>query len=205
VVGDEERHAVGLRYAGKAAPVDWDVEIMGQVGTQGGRDIRAWAVGAVGGYSVADVPWRPRFGLQFDAASGDRDPDDDTLETFNPLFPRATYFSLAGYTGFSNLVHVKPSVTLNPFDGFSVTGGWGFLWRESTFDAVYTQPFAPVPGTAAERGSEIGNYLQGKVEWRVHEYLTLSAEAVHFEVGDAIRDAGGEDADFVAVETNVRF
>jgi hypothetical protein len=205
VTGDEERHVVGLRYAGKAAPVDWDLEVMGQLGSHAGRDIRAWAVGALGGYSFGDTPWTPRLGLQVDAASGDGDPGDGTLGTFNPLFPRVTYFSLAGYTGFSNLVHVKPSVTLYPGEGVSVLGGWGFLWRESERDAVYVQPFTPVPGTAAQGGHEIGNYLQGRAEWRVHEYLTLSVEGVHFEAGDAIRDAGGEDADFLAVESNVRF
>jgi hypothetical protein len=50
--------------------------------------------------------WTPRLGLSIDVASGDRNPHDDKLETFNPLFPNGHY--LADYTGYPNLIHVKP-------------------------------------------------------------------------------------------------
>jgi len=43
--------------------------------------------------------WAPRLGLQIDAASGDHKAGDNTLGTFNPLFPNGYYFTLAGYTG----------------------------------------------------------------------------------------------------------
>ncbi len=40
--------------------------------------------------------WTPRLGLSIDVASGDRNPHDNKLETFNPLFPNGNY--VADYT-----------------------------------------------------------------------------------------------------------
>ena len=66
--------------------------------------IRAWAVGSLSSYTFADIGWTPRLGFQFDAASGDSNPHDNVLQTFNPLFPNGYYFTLAGYTGYTNLI-----------------------------------------------------------------------------------------------------
>ncbi|MGS8561408.1 alginate export family protein, partial [Salmonella enterica] len=78
-----------------------------QRGHVGAKDIDAWGTGARVGY-IWPVAWSPRIGLQIDAASGDRHPGDGTVGTFNPLFPNGYYFTLAGYTGYTNLRHVKP-------------------------------------------------------------------------------------------------
>lgn len=88
---------------------DWDLEAMAQTGTLGSKDIQAWGGGSRLGYTWQSIPWAPRLGLQLDVASGDRHRGDGKLGTFNPLFPNGYYFSLAGYTGYSNLIHVKPS------------------------------------------------------------------------------------------------
>jgi len=46
--------------------------------------------------TFANTGWAPRLGLGVDVATGDRKPNDNKLETFNPLFPNGYY--LAGYT-----------------------------------------------------------------------------------------------------------
>ena len=112
--GNERRHVLDVHFAGAASGLDWDGEAMGQAGTVGPARIRSWAVGTRAGYTVANRPWQPRFGLQADAASGDGRAGDGKLGTFNPLFPNGYYFNLAGFTGYSNLVHLKPSVTVSP-------------------------------------------------------------------------------------------
>jgi len=61
---------------------------------------------------------RPRIGIQVDAASGDKHAGDSTIGTFNPLFPNGYYFTLAGYTGYTNLIHIKPSVVVKPATGY---------------------------------------------------------------------------------------
>jgi hypothetical protein len=172
---------------------------MYQTGHVGDKTIAAWAVGSLFGYTL-DSPWKPRFGLQVDAASGDRHLNDGRVETFNPLFPNGYYFTLAGYTGYANLVHVKPSITLKPSSKLALLFAVGFQWRMSTNDAIYQQGSAVVPGTAGHGTRWTGAYAQIRADWTVATNLIASVEAVHFRVGDSIRELGGSNSDYVGLE-----
>ena len=198
--GDERRNNFDLRYAGARSGFDWDVEAMGQVGDIGGKSIRAWGVGSRSGYTIADLPWTPRLGLQIDAASGDHKAGDNTLGTFNPLFPNGYYFTLAGYTGYVNLIHVKPSLTVKPIKNLTLMVAAAMQWRETTADAVYVQPNIPVPGTAGKAGRWTGVYTQVRADWAITPSLQAAVEAVRFQIGDAIRRAGGHDSTYFNVE-----
>jgi hypothetical protein len=198
--GDERRDILDVRYAGARDGLDWDLEAMGQVGRIGGKDIRAWAVGVRAGYTSPDIRWTPRLGLQVDAASGDHHRGDKTLGTFNPLFPNGYYFTLAGYTGYVNLIHLKPSLMVKPTTKVVLMVAAGFQWRETTADAVYVQPNIPVPGTAGKPGQWSGVYAQFRADWEIMPSLSAAVEAVHFQIGDALRRAGGRDSTYLGVE-----
>ncbi|CAJ3398332.1 alginate export family protein [Burkholderia pseudomallei] len=198
--GGEHRDVFDVRYAGKRRNVDWDIEGMYQTGRVGAQRIEAWAVGSLAGYTFAGVGWMPRIGLQVDAASGDRRPRDGRIETFNPLFPNGYYFALAGYTGYTNLIHVKPSLTLKPSSALTLLAAVGLQWRATTADAVYAQGATPVPGTAGRGGNWTGFYTQLRADWAVAANLAAALEVVHFQIGDALRAAGGRNADYVGAE-----
>ena len=198
--GDEKRNVFDVRFAGKLNQVDWDLEAMGQTGVIGGKEIRAWGTGARTGYTFAQLGWQPRVGLQMDAASGDHRPRDNLLGTFNPLFPNGYYFSLAGFTGYVNLFHVKPSLTVKPTPNLSVMGALGFQWRETTADAIYVQPNIPVAGTAGRGSPWSGAYAQLRVDYQFDAHLKGALEAVHYKIGDTIRQAGGHDSDYLGLE-----
>jgi hypothetical protein len=203
-LGDERRDVYDLRYSGKtstrAGVVDWDVEGMLQHGQVGAKRVSAWALGSIAGYTFAKTAWTPRVGLQFDMASGDKHGGDGKLGTFNPLFANGYYFSLAGLTGYSNLIHLKPSVTVKPAKTLSVTTALGMQWRQTTGDAVYVQSMAAVPRTAGQGSRWTGAYAQLRTDWAVTPNVTASLEAVHFRVGDSLRAAGGRDADYLGME-----
>jgi hypothetical protein len=146
------------------------------------------------------VPWLPRIGLQFDAASGDHRSGDGTLGTFNPLFPNGYYFTLAGYAGYANIVHLKPSITISPADRLKVMGAIGLQWRETTADAIYVQPSVPIAGTAGMGSNWTGAYGQLRVDYAFNDHLTGAIEAVHFDVGDTIIRAGGHTSNYLGVQ-----
>ena len=198
--GDERRHVLDSRFAGAAAGFDWDLEAMGQLGSVGAKDIRAWAVGTRAGYTLATLGWAPRLGIQADAASGDARRGDGTVGTFNPLFPNGYYFTLAGFTGYANLLHLKPSLTVKPIDRLTLTGAVGLQWRETTADAIYVQPSVPLAGTAGRGSRWSGSYVQGRADYIFDANLTGAVEAVHYDIGDTIRQAGGHDSDYLGVE-----
>lgn len=198
--GDERRHILDVRFAGKSGGLDWDLEAMVQAGQVGATDIRAWAVGARTGYTFSEAVWQPRVGLQFDAASGDHHPGDGVLGTFNPLFPNGYYFTLGGYTGYANLVHLKPSIQISPATGLKVMAAVGLQWRETTADAIYVQPNVPIAGTAGTGSAWTGAYGQLRVDYAFNEHLTGAIEAVHFAVGDTILGVGGHTSNYLGVQ-----
>src|SRR5438874_1430352 len=83
---------------------------------------------------------RPRFGLKADIASGDRNLADQTLGTFNALFPKGAYFSEADLLGPYNLMDLHPSVELHLTKSLKLTPDADFFWRQSTHDGIYGIP-----------------------------------------------------------------
>ena len=198
--GKERRNILDTHYAGTLAGFDWDLEVMGQGGHVGPKEVRAFAVGTLGGYTFAGLPWTPRLGLQFDIGSGNHNPYGKVLGTFNPLFPNGYYFTLSGYETYTNIIHLKPSVTVHPTPDLKVMAALGLRWRETTADAIYTIPAVPVAGTAGQGHLWTGLYQQLRVDYAFNANLTGAIEAVHYNVGDTIRRAGGHDSDYVGVE-----
>jgi hypothetical protein len=198
--GDERRDIVDLHFAGTRGSIDWDVEAMNQSGRIGIQVIEAWAFGSLAGYTFLSIPWTPRLGLQVDAASGDKNPHDQQLNTFNPLFPNGYYVTLAGYTGFVNFIHVKPSLTVRPLARLKLMTAIGAQWRETTADAVYTQPDNAVADTPGRPGRYTGTYGQLRGDYTLTEHVWLALEVVHFAVGDVIREVGGHNANYIGAE-----
>jgi Alginate export len=130
--GDERRDILDVRATGTAKHFDWDLEAMNQTGRIGTRAIEAWGFGSLAGYTFADVNWTPRFGIQVDAASGDGKSPGHPFGTFNPLFPNGYYLTLAGYSGYVNFIHVKPSLTLHSSSSLKITLAAAAQWRQNT-------------------------------------------------------------------------
>jgi len=198
--GKERRNNLDVRYQIARGPVDWELEGMRQTGRVGSEQIRAWAVGSVGGYTFEHARWSPRIGLQFDLASGDRRRADGTIGTFNPLFPNAYYFTLMSTPTYANLIHLRPSLELRPVQNLRLIARLGLQWRQTTADAVYVIPNRAVPGTAGLPGRWTGIYEQLRAEWQINRNWAAAVEGVQYQVGDVIRRAGGLNANYVNVE-----
>ena len=197
--GDERRDIFDVHLNGNANHLDFDLEVMNQTGRIGIEPIEAWAVGSIAGYTFAKVNWSPRVGIQLDAASGDGS-TKQTFGTFNPLFPNGYYFTLAGYTGYANLIHVKPSLTLTPTSSLKIVIAAAAQWRQTTADAVYIQPDLAVPKTAGRPGAYTGSYGQFRLDWTIDRATSFAIEAVHFKIGEAVRNAGGHDSNYLGIE-----
>lgn len=202
---EERRHSIGTRLWGGYAGWDYNIELVGQFGDFGDADIRAWTVASDIGFTFGDLRLKPRLGLHADIASGDDDPNDGTLGTFNAMFPKLNYLTEAALVAPANIMDLFPSVTLKLTDSLRMIIGSDFLWRVSKDDAFYASPLNPVPGTSTADGRYIGNQLDLEAEWTIGRHIKLSFAYVHFYAGQTIEDAGGEDVDFAAVWATYRF
>lgn len=204
--GFAQRHTLGARLFGRRGAWDWDYEAALQVGRFRGGAISAWTLASDTGFTLSHLPWQPRLGLKLDIASGDGNPRDRTLGTFDALYPKVPYFTEAGLVAPANIIDVFPSIRAQPTPAVTLELGWDFLWRQTTADAVYRAvPFVPLRGTAGGGGAWIGHQLQLSARWSITRRLELRAWAVHFTAGDAITRAGGRNVDFVAASLAFRF
>ena len=202
-LGNERRNVFDVRLAGTRGGIDWDAEAMRQTGSVGAKTIQASAVGSSVGYTIASVAWMPRIGLGVDSASGDRNPGDTKLQTFNPLFPNGFY--LANYTGYVNVIHIKPSVTFHPRRTIQWMIAAAGQWRETIADAVYVFPAVPLSGTIGTPGRHTGTYVQTHTDAALTSHVSIGFDATHYAVGDAVRHAGGRNSTYVGLEVRYTF
>ncbi|MGH7002317.1 MAG: alginate export family protein [Alphaproteobacteria bacterium] len=203
--GDERRHSIGMRLFGAAGGWDWDLEALGQFGSFGRQDIRAWTVATNSGYSLDILGARVRVGVKADIASGDRNAQDGKLGTFNAMFPKLAYLSSAALFAPANLIDVQPTLSIKPMEALTVSFGYDFLWRATTADAVYIGAGVPVAGTAGRPGRYTGRSFSVDAVWQVGRHILIEAGYVRVDVAKALRAAGGRDVDFTYVAATYRF
>ncbi len=203
--GVERRHSVGGRVFGSHDRLDWDWEALAQFGSFGQQDVRAWGVSTDTGYTLASTSWPVRAGIKATAGSGDRDPHDGKLGTYNGLFPKLAYFNQAGLLGASNVVDLQPSLTLKPTPRLRLTVSWDFIWRQTTNDAVYTAAAIPIAGTAGRSGRYTGNQLAFDLFWQANRHVAVDAGLVHVDVAKVLSAVGGHNTNFVYVSAAYSF
>ena len=203
-MANERRRSLGGRWAGKHGQFDHDVEALHQGGTFGDRAIRAWALAASAGYTLRQA-WSPRLGLEYDAGSGDGDPNDGRLGTFNPMFPKGPFFDPSSLNSWANLRLARASFSVAPSKALSLSFSVSQRWRQSTSDAVYIQPYVPLAATLGNPARRVGEEYEFNLSWQTNRHLVVLFQALHASAGPAIRLAGGRPVNFAMVTTQLRF
>ncbi len=205
-VAREERHSWGARVSGQRGPWDVNFEAVGQGGHFGDGRIAAWTVAADTGFTFHHAPGRLRLGLKADIASGDRDPADERMGTFNALYPRGAYFGESGLVGPANLRDVHPSLTAKLSPKVTLVGGVDFLWRDRVRDGVYGPAVNLLRAPGASRARFVGAQPSIALDWQMTPAWTHALWVSRFYAGEFLRTTGpSEDVTYVSVTTRVRF
>jgi Alginate export len=154
--GEERRHTLGTRIFGTARGWDWNFEAFYQFGDFVEGAISAWSVASDTGYTFAALPFTPRLGLRAGIISGDEDPADPDLQTFNPLFPKGKYFDEIGLLGPYNLFDVHPMLTLTLGEHWEIEAAAALYWRESREDGLYDNGGGLIRADGASQARFIG-------------------------------------------------
>jgi Alginate export len=204
-VGDERRHSLGTRLWGVAGAFDYNVEIVGQAGTFGSARIRAWTVASDIGWHPASFP-QSRLGLRADVTSGDSNPDDDRLGTFNALFPRGAYFGLIASTGPANHFDLHPQFETTIDRRLTLMADWLFLWRTETSDGLYSVSGRLLRASAGTSAHFVGHAPGLKLQWQAHRSVFVRFDVSTFTAGPFIHESGpGRRITFVSASTSFRF
>lgn len=188
--GRETRHTFGVRFFGKRGDLGWNWEAMLQRGHFDGDRIRAWSLATETAWSFPQAPLKPRFRLRANIASGDHDPADRRLGTFNALFPKGKYFGELSPIGPRNIVNFHPSVDFDLGKGVTVELVAARFWRESRGDGVYDIPGGLIRPSGGSDARHIGDQVEISAGWQANALLSFNASLSAFRPGPYIRDTG---------------
>lgn len=204
--GEETRHTIGSRFFGTLDNWTWDWEGFLQFGSFADDDILAWAVGGVTRYTFTDLRLKPFIELRANAISGDRDPDDGELNSFNAMFPRAKYFGEIGVLGPRNLLNIHPIAGVDLGRGWSLSGATVFFWRESLDDGVYGGPGDLLRASGDSKARYIGTQSELVLGWSAARGVDIQAAYSVFKPGSFIEETGpSKTIKFFGAEVQLRF
>jgi hypothetical protein len=202
----EQRHSVGTRIWGREAGWDYNFEFVYQFGSFGNGDIRAWTAASDTGFTFQNAPLKPRLGLRADITSGDENPNDSDLQTFNPLFPRGSYFGEPALIGPANHIDVHPQLDLALHKNVTLTLDWDCFWRENTHDGIYGPAVNLIQSGKTSDARYLGNQAEALLVWRIDRHFTVSADYAHFFAGDFLNETTpGKDVDYVSTWLTYKF
>jgi uncharacterized protein with WD repeat len=121
------------------------------------------------------LPARPRVGLRADVASGDHDPNNDNLRTFNPLFPIGNYFGVLSDTGPGavNFYDLHPNVHTYFPHNVSVDTDWVIWWRQSLNDGIYNVPGNVLVPSSSSQARFAGHRPGIEVRWQRNSHFYI--------------------------------
>lgn len=186
----EERHSLGTRVWGRTGGFDFNFEGLYQFGTFGGGSIEAWTIASDTGYTIGQLARTPRLGLKADIISGDRDPKRTDLQTFNPLFPRGSYFNDASMIGPANLFDLHPSIEVHAAKTLTCSLDCDFYWRESRYDGIYGPAVNLIRSGKAGGSRKIGDQPSLRTEWKPDHHWTAVVAVSYFFAGEFLHESG---------------
>ena len=204
----ERRHSIGARWWGAPGRWRYNAEAVYQLGQFGSGTIRAWTASGEFGYLFEALPLRPLLQLRTEYISGDQNPANPNLQTFNPLFPKGAYFGQAALIGPANLYDLHPVLTLYPArtDAFALNLDWDFFWRARRADGLYSVPYVlNRPGTARQ-AAYVGDQLTAEMDWNAGRHWELELFLTYFRAGRFLRESGpGRNQAYASPRVTFRF
>jgi hypothetical protein len=205
VVGEENRHSLGVRSFGKAGKRwSYNSEFIYQFGDLAGNSISAFNVETDWKY-ILKTKVRTLLGLKLDISSGDREQGDGLIQTFNPLFVNPAIYSLAGLNTPANLTSLHPNVTF-VFDRMTVFVDYAFFYRTSLNDGLYTPPRFLLREANGQSDRKIGDTFGLQMSYTFSRNTSFDLRTTYFISGDFIEASGpAENTFYIAPTFNFRF
>jgi Alginate export len=180
-VGNLSAATLGTRWVGKLpASFDYGLEMAVQTGSLASDNVSAWAGHWILGKTLGGS-WKVRVAEEYNAASGDANPNDGRRQTFDQLYPTGhDKLGLADQVGWKNIRDLRSIVELTPYKGWPVTASLHSWWLADTHDALYNAAgtaVARVPSGAV--GRRVGDEIDVQVTHPLTPQVQLSAGIAH--------------------------
>ena len=215
----------GFRFYRKANPAEFNfqTETVGQFGTvrgsteaNDGMDLShaAWMQHVDVGYTF-DIPWTPRLGLEWDYASGDKNPNDNHDQHFDTLYGarRWEYGPTGIYGAFarSNINSPGYRITANPRSDVQLGISHRAFWLASDTDAWTTtgSGSSALRDKTGKTSNYIGQQLELTARYDYNSRLNVETGWTHLFKGDFAKGVpnarNGKNIDYFYVQRILRF
>lgn len=196
----DERDTFGARLFGNVGETafDYDVEAAYQSGTSGTSDVDAYMIGAQLGYALKDTPGKPRFFIGFDLGSGDDNPADSSVNTFDQMYPLGhAYLGFIDVVGRQNIIDYNAGFSVKPIDKMTVIVTGHIFRRHESNDALYNAGGGVVRAGGGSNDKGVGSEIDLLVKYALDRHTVIIAGYSHFFAGDFIGQTGtSDDIDF---------
>lgn len=207
VSGKEHRQIVGARIFSENPQFNYEAEATYQFGNFNSNTINAYALSADLNYLLSSK--KVIVGIGTNYISGDNNPNDKKLNTYNLLFSKPQY-GLTAPIGATNVITINPYFKLKGINKLNVYAGAYFLWRQSENDGIYT-PGAietrPTPWLLNHlKEKEIGKLLVLETNYKINTHISFSLDASYFSAGNFIKQTGkGKDIIYLSSKFYFKF
>src|SRR5438876_3127965 len=186
---------------------EYEGEFAFQTGQVSDLDLTAFAAHVGGGYNF-QCPWSPRLFAEYNYASGDHNPNDGNIETFQNLFPsNHAYYGYMDLFSWQNLNNPEVSLKVKPCKQVGLEADFNWFWLANTNDAWYrangTTRVRPItPGAPNYVGAE----LDVLMTFQPVKPLVILVGYSHFFSGGYVCATGAcDDADFGYAQATINF
>jgi len=169
----------------------WRLDLQGayQFGDFAGLDHAAYMIHAGVEWDLASGRW----GVAYNLASGDEDPNDGDHGTFDNLYPlNHPYYGIMDLFSLQNVHNLEFTYARPLFERMRLQVGWQSFWlNEEDTDAWYNAGLRPVRQAAGDVDNYVGSELDVAVTMPLAAArLTLAAGVSRFFGGRYLRDTG---------------
>lgn len=213
-IGSSSFYTLGTLWKGdpkKLKGWDYDTEMAYQFGKVSGRDLSAFAGHWGTGYNWLKSSWKPRLGIQYNYATGDGDPNDNKMGTFQNLYP--TNHQFYGYmdtTAWMNVHNPQLNLSFMPTPKLKVMIDYHIYWNANNADAWYrangSTRVRPVNAAANSASTFRGQEIDVTGIYKLNPHVALQAGYSYFIAGDYLKNTGASsNAHFGYMQVQIDF
>jgi len=195
---DREIHMPGFRAYGNVGNwFDFDVSYNRQFGYTGPNSIEAQ------GYTIElgktfNHAWKPRIGLFYGYASGDKNPNDNVDNRFDRFFGFARPWSADHYVIYEDLKAPKIRFEFSPTQKLGFELGYGGYWLASGTDRMFDILDGNIsntvkdPGFNRDRTGKSGDFgghaFEGRIRYQATSRISTILGYTHFTAGEFVKN-----------------
>lgn len=137
---------------------------------------------------------QPRFAIEYNVASGDRNPNDGKYETFDHLYAAHHFrFGYMDLVGCRNIRNLRFTGEVRPSPKLCLSGDYHFFWLDRASDSLYRLSGAVSRAADPDADKEVGQEVDFTVRYDLSDDLQFMVGYSHFFTGDFLSDTGSAD------------